>query len=91
MHSYEEQMEANTPNDADIHAKDDSKYTPILLVAEACGMAREVDSRAFRYLMECIDSNVPGVKDVQRNPLFQALEVIGEAAIAVKVCIATFS
>jgi len=94
MHSHIKQVEENTPNDADIHARDDSKYTPILLVAEACGKAREVDcravdSQAFQYLMECINDevNVPGVKDVQRNPLFQALEVVGkfEAEKAVKV------
>lgn len=80
-HSHLQQIQnTSNPRDADLHAKDGSKYTPVVLAAEAG--SKKADCQAFQFLMTCIGDEIG---DVTKNPLFQALELGDEALPAVKV------
>ena len=67
------------PNIPDLHADDKFSYTPVILAAEA--NSRE----AFQFFMNCIGEN--GIKDVTKNPLFQALNLHDKAPQSVKVIV----
>ena len=69
-------IDTNIP---DLHAEDKFRHTPVVLAAEA-------NSRdAFAFFMNCIGEN--GIKDVTKNPLFQALNLHDETPQAVKVIV----
>ena len=73
-------MKTNISRDADLHAEDDYRCTPVVLAAEAG--SRESDGQAFESLMKSIGDDI---NDVNKNPLFQALKVGDKALPAVKV------
>lgn len=72
----------SNPRDADLHAKDGSKYTPVVLAAEAG--SKKADCQAFQFFMTYIGDDIG---DVTKNPLFQALELGDNALPAVKVIV----
>ena len=73
-------MKTNISRDADLHAEDDYRCTPVVLAAEAG--SRESDGQAFEFLMKFIGYDI---HDVNKNPLFQALKVGDKALQAVRV------
>lgn len=79
-HSHLQQTKnANIPKNADLHAEDDFSYTPAVLAAQAgC-------KEAFQYIMEHLGND--DIRDVNKNPLFQALKVGDRASSAVKVIV----
>ena len=79
-HSHLQQTKnANIPKNADLHAEDDFSYTPAVLAAQAgC-------KKAFKCIMEHLGND--DIRDVNKNPLFQALKVGDRASSAVKVIV----